>query len=140
MVQTSNAITVPRNSTHGEVAIQELVNSSSTPKQLRQRGAPLLNRRELGGKVRELTLEGLQADFPNRFDQVCWSGPSIPLETSPNSLFLQRYIRLQPPSPQNWRWLPKAFATATPVSTWQRVPAYPNKLWYGRLPSLRQLW
>jgi len=67
---------VHRNPTHIQAAIQEVVNSNSTSKRLRQRVAPLLNSQELLRNVQGLTPED-QIKFMEKVDQVRRS--SVPL-------------------------------------------------------------
>ena len=69
MARTNKPVAAPRNSTRGEVAIQEFANSNSTSEQLRQRAAPLLNSKELLRNVLGLTPED-QTKFVDKVDQV----------------------------------------------------------------------
>jgi hypothetical protein len=70
MIGTNNAVAAPRNPTQRETAIQEFANSGSSPEQLREHAAPLLNSRELLQDIHRLTPE-VRTNFVDKVDQVC---------------------------------------------------------------------
>jgi hypothetical protein len=68
MARKSSAAT-PNNPTRGEAILQELANSNSSPEQLMQQAAPLLNSKELLRDVQGLTPKD-QTKFVDKIDQV----------------------------------------------------------------------
>ena len=70
MVRTNYVFPVLRNSTRGERAIQEFVNSNLANEPLGQRAAPLLNSKQLQRDILGLTPDD-QTKFMEKVDQVC---------------------------------------------------------------------
>ena len=72
MSRKNSIVATPHNSTRGEAAIREFINSNWTLEQLRRRAPVLLNNKELLRNVPGLTPEE-QTRFLNKADQVCRS-------------------------------------------------------------------